>query len=120
MTNVVFVAPYFAETTLRSENVISAAASLQNVRLGLISQDPEDKLPESLRRKLAGHYRVEAGLSRSAIEKATRAMKRSFGSVDRLLGTLEQLQVPPVKFATSSVSPAWAPKPRGIFATKHS
>ena len=91
MTNVVFVAPYFAETTLR---FISAAASLQNVRLGLISQDPEEKLPESLRRKLAGHYRVEAGLSRSAIEKATRAMKRSFGSVDRLLGTLEQLQVP--------------------------
>lgn len=91
MTNVVFVAPYFAETTLR---FVSAAASLPNVRLGLISQDPAEKLPEDLRRKLAGHYRVEAGLSRGAIEKATRAMKRSFGSVDRLLGTLEQLQVP--------------------------
>ena len=91
MTNVVFVAPYFAETTLR---FVSAAASLPNVRLGLISQDPAEKLPEDLRRKLAGHYRVEAGLSRAAIEKATRAMKRSFGSVDRLLGTLEQLQVP--------------------------
>ena len=68
MTNVVFVAPYFAETMLR---FVSAAAGLQNVTLGLISQDPEEKLPGSLRRKLAGHYRIEAGLSRSAIEKAT-------------------------------------------------
>jgi len=91
MTNVVFVAPFFAETTLR---FVDAAASVPGVRLGLVSRDPEEKLPPEMRAKLAGHYRVEDGLSRLAVEKAVLAMTRGLGSVERLLGTLEQLQVP--------------------------
>jgi len=91
MVNVVFVAPFFLETTLR---FVEAAASLPGVRLGLVSQDPEEKLPKGLRSKLAGHYRVEDGVAVDSLRPALHAMRRAFGSVDRILGTLEQLQVP--------------------------
>jgi len=91
MVNAVFVAPYFATTTLR---FIDAAASLPDVRLGLVSEDPEQKLPAELRHKLAAHYRVEDGLTANGLRVAVEAMKVGLGSVDRLIGTLEQLQVP--------------------------
>lgn len=91
MVNAVFVAPFFMETTLR---FIDAAAGLPGVRLGLVSQDPEEKLPQELRSKLSGHYRVEDGVALDSLRPALRAMGKAFGSVDRILGTLEQLQVP--------------------------
>ncbi|MGH9337260.1 MAG: ATP-grasp domain-containing protein, partial [Vicinamibacteria bacterium] len=89
--NVVFVAPFFMETTLR---FVDAAAGLRGVRLGLVSQDPEEKLPPELRSKLAAHYRVEDGVAVESLRPALHAMRKAFGSVDRILGTLEQLQVP--------------------------
>ncbi|HSF18243.1 MAG TPA: hypothetical protein VLK65_22095 [Vicinamibacteria bacterium] len=91
MTNVVFVAPFFMETTLR---FIDSAASLTDVRLGLVSQAPEDELPPRLRAKLSNHFRVDDGISTDALRPALHAMRKAFGSVDRILGTLEQLQVP--------------------------
>ncbi len=91
MVNVVFVAPFFLDTTLR---FVDAAADLPGVRLGLVSQDPEEKLPKGLRSRLAGHYRVEDGVAVDSLRPALQAMRNAFGSVDRILGTLEQLQVP--------------------------
>ncbi len=91
MVNVVFVAPFFLDTTLR---FVDAAASLPGVRLGLVSQDPEEKLPKELRSKLAGHYRVEDGVAADSLRPGLHAMRKALGSVDRILGTLEQLQVP--------------------------
>jgi len=91
MVNVVFVAPFFLDTTLR---FVDAAAGLPGVRLGLVSQDPEEKLPKGLRSRLAGHYRVEDGVAVDSLRPALHAMRKAFGSVDRILGTLEQLQVP--------------------------
>lgn len=91
MPNVVFVAPFFMETTL---HFVQAAASLGGVRLGLVSQDPEEKLPPGLREQLAGHYRVTHGLDSGEILQGVRALGSVLGSVDRLLGTLEELQVP--------------------------
>ncbi|HLE70976.1 MAG TPA: hypothetical protein VJH87_14950, partial [Vicinamibacteria bacterium] len=90
MVNVVFVAPFFLDTTLR---FVDAAAGLPGVRLGLVSQDPEEKLPKGLRSRLAGHYRVEDGVAVDSLRPALQAMRKAFGSVDRILGTLEQLQV---------------------------
>ena len=91
MVNAVFVAPFFAETTVR---FIDAAASTDGARVGLVSQDPEKRLPSSVRAKLAGHYRVDDALDPGSLIPAIEAMHRAFGSVDRLIGTLEQLQVP--------------------------
>jgi hypothetical protein len=91
MANAVFVAPFLLPATVR---FIAAAALLPDVRLGLISQDPEDRLSDDLRSALAGHYRVADGTDPQQIADATREMARHLGSVDRLLGMLEQLQVP--------------------------
>ena len=91
MANAVFVAPFLLPATIR---FIAAAALLPDVRLGLISQDPEDMLRDDLRAALSGHYRVADGIDPQQMADATRLMARHLGGVDRLLGTLEQLQVP--------------------------
>ncbi len=88
---VVFVAPFFFDTTL---HFVDAAASYQGARLALISTDPVDKLPRHLGRRLAGHWRVANALDVDQLVEAIRGLSKKIGPVDRLLGTLEQLQVP--------------------------
>ena len=90
--NVVFVAPFFQETTIR---LLSAVAGLPAVRLGLVSQDAASKLPESVRARLAVHERITRGLAVEDIGAGVRALaSRMGGRVHRLLGALEELQVP--------------------------
>ena len=92
MSDVVFVAPFFLPATLR---FISAVASLDDVRMGLISQDPETKLPAGVRARLAGHHRVDSALDPSQLVAAVRRFEKHFGAQPaRLIGTLEELQVP--------------------------
>jgi hypothetical protein len=91
MPAVVFVAPFFLETTLR---FVRAVAELPGVRTGLVSQDPASRLPADLRHRLAGHRRVADGLEPGQIAAATRELALEIGPVTRLLGALEQLQVP--------------------------
>lgn len=91
MPRVVFVAPYFMDATLR---FVDAVASLPEVSVGLVSADPEDKLPPRLRSRLAGHYRIEQALDPRQLLVATDKLRRHLGGVDRLVGSLEQLQVP--------------------------
>jgi biotin carboxylase len=64
------------------------------VRLGLISQDSIERLPGELRSRLAGHWQVRDGLDAEQIGEAVAALASRIGSVERLLGALEQLQVP--------------------------
>ncbi|QQR72538.1 MAG: ATP-grasp domain-containing protein [Holophagales bacterium] len=91
MRHVVFVAPFFLDTTLR---FVDAVADLADVRLSLVSQDPLEKLPDGLRSKLAAHWRIDDGLAAGQIAGAVEALARRHGPVERLLGALEQLQVP--------------------------
>jgi biotin carboxylase len=91
MPAAVFVAPFFLEATVR---FIAAAAALPAVRLGVVSQDPEQRLPESVRSRIAGHYAVRDATDAQQIADAVRVMARALGGVDSLLGMLEQLQVP--------------------------
>jgi len=91
MPRVVFVAPYFMDATLR---FVDAVASLPEVTLGLVSADPEEKLPPGLRKRLAGHFRIERPLDPAALIHATGKLGEYMGGVDRLVGSLEQLQVP--------------------------
>lgn len=89
--HVVFIAPRFLENTMR---YVRAFASLDEVALSLISEDPEEALPRELRARIAGHYRVPDPLDEGEIERATRAFASAIGPVDRLTGHLEQLQIP--------------------------
>ncbi|MBK8233624.1 MAG: ATP-grasp domain-containing protein [Candidatus Eisenbacteria bacterium] len=91
MTSVVFVAPFFAETTLR---FVQATADLPGVRLGLVSQDPDSKLPPVLRAKLAAHYQVDDALDAGKLVSAVQHLGTRIGPATRILGTLEELQVP--------------------------
>lgn len=90
-THVIFVAPFFMETTLR---FVAGAAQLPGVRLSLVSQDPADKLPPGLRSVLSAHWRVDNALDPEQLVTAAQALSRQLGSPTRLLGALEQLQVP--------------------------
>lgn len=89
MKNVVFVAPFFRPATLR---FVRAVASIEGVRLGVVSQDRIEHMPPELRARIDGHYQVEDALSVAHLARGVRAMQKHFGRVDRLLGTLEHAQ----------------------------
>jgi hypothetical protein len=91
MRTVVFVAPFLLEATLR---FLEAVADLPGVALGVVSQDPFERLPERVRRKVAQHWRVNDALDPSGIVEGVEGIESRLGPVERLLGTLEQLQVP--------------------------
>ncbi len=91
MKRVVFVAPFFMTATLR---FVNAVASLPGVRLGLVSQDRAERLPTAIRKRLHCHYGVRDALDPRQLAKATTALARQLGGVDRLFGALEQLQIP--------------------------
>jgi formate-dependent phosphoribosylglycinamide formyltransferase (GAR transformylase) len=91
MPDVTFVAPFFAETTLR---FVAAAAGLDDVRLSLVSQDPADRVPEALRHRLADFVRVRDALDPMGLVRAVEELRRRGRKVELILGTFEELQVP--------------------------
>ncbi len=91
MPNVIFVAPYFLETTLR---FVEGAARLPGVRFALVSSDPAEKLPDGLRARLAAHWRVTDCLDPGQLVWAAKGLAERIGPPDRMVGTLEELQVP--------------------------
>lgn len=91
MVHVLFVCPFLSPNMLRS---LRALVALDGVRLGLITHDGADRIPESLRDRIAGHYRVDNSGSAEQLVEAGRFYQQKWGRVDRLLSFLEQLQVP--------------------------
>lgn len=90
MPSVVFIAPFFLPVTMR---FVSAVAALPDVRLGLVSQQPLEALAPELRRRLTAFERVPDALDTGHLEAGVKAVARRIGGCDRLLGTLEQLQI---------------------------
>jgi formate-dependent phosphoribosylglycinamide formyltransferase (GAR transformylase) len=90
MPAVIFIAPFHLPVTMR---FVQAVATLPDVRLGLISQEPPEKLAPELRQRLAAYQRVADALDVGHLEAAIKAVAPRLGGVDRLLGTLEQLQI---------------------------
>ena len=91
MHDVTFVAPFFAETTLR---FIAAVAGLEGVRLSLVSQDPSDRVPPELRHRLADFVQVRDALDPQLLLRAVEELRRRGQKVQLILGTFEELQVP--------------------------
>ncbi|MFT5140644.1 MAG: hypothetical protein ACI9H8_001273 [Lysobacterales bacterium] len=89
--HVIFVAPFFLQTTLR---FVNGAVRLPGVRLSLISQDSADSLPAGIRGQLAGHQQVNDALDGQQLADAARLLSQKLGPVERMIGALEQLQVP--------------------------
>ncbi len=91
MRNVAFVLPYVFET---SHRFLRAALSLPGVRVGVISGEPLERLGPDLARRVAGHWRVKNPLDAAELVRGAEGLARQMGSVERLIGVLEQLQVP--------------------------
>jgi len=92
MRNVIFVAPFALDATMR---FVKPAAEIEGVRLGIIGQEPAENLPRELREKLVAHAKVDDAMNVNQLLEAVRQTARSMGGkVDRLVAILEQLQVP--------------------------
>jgi biotin carboxylase len=86
-----FVAPYLMPATVR---FVATAAQLPGVRLAMVTTAPAEQVPPDLARHLAGHWRVDDALDPRQIADAVAGLARQLGPVRRLVGALEQLQVP--------------------------
>src|SRR5437773_11605560 len=86
-----FVAPYLLGTTMR---FVEAAAGLPDTELALITCDPESRVPDGLRPRLAAHWRIDDPFDAGQIAAAAEAIGQHIGPVQRLFGVFEQLQVP--------------------------
>ncbi|MDC3379493.1 ATP-grasp domain-containing protein [Planctomycetota bacterium] len=91
MVNVVFVAPYFGANILQC---MQAFCALDDVRLGIVTHEAEERVPTALRPRIAGHYRVQNSLDPDQLINAGRAFQKEWGTVDRILGYMEQMQLP--------------------------
>ncbi len=91
MPNVVFVAPYLLEATLR---FVDAAVSLDGARVCLITSESPDKVPPETATGLGAYVQIEDCFDVDALTAGVRAGASKLGSVDRLVSILEDLQVP--------------------------
>ena len=91
MANVVFVAPYALEATAR---FVDAVAHVPGAQVGLISSDPLEAFPASVRLATAAHWRIDDCLDADRLTEAVTTIGGHLGSVDRLVAILENLQVP--------------------------
>ena len=89
--NVLFVAPYYGANILQC---LDALASMSDVRLGIITHESEANLPERYRGRVVGHYQVRDCLDAEQLTAAGKAFQAGWGRVDRLIGFLEQMQIP--------------------------
>lgn len=86
-----FVAPYLLDATTR---FVQGALRVPDTKLALVTCEPQERVPASLREGLAGHWRIDDPLDAGQIAAAVQGLGRHLGPVQRLLAVLEQLQVP--------------------------
>lgn len=79
------------EATLR---FIDGASHLPGVSLTVISEDPAELMPAGIRRRLAGHWRIDDALDPQQLVDGARQLERRFGKATHFIAALEQLQVP--------------------------
>ena len=91
MRHVAFVVPYLFETSLR---FLRGALTLPGTAVSVISTEPIERFDRRVRDGLAGHWQVGDALDPTQLVTACRGLSRQRGPVQRLIGVLEQLQVP--------------------------
>jgi biotin carboxylase len=86
-----FVAPFLLPATAR---FVATAAKLPDVSLAVITTEPVEGLSPELKEHIDGHWRVDDPLDPQQLVWAVRGLSQQVGPVERLVGALEQLQVP--------------------------
>ena len=82
MLNVVFVAPFLMDTTLR---FVRETARLPEVRVALVTQQGAERVPADLRKRVVVE-RTDDALDPDSIAEVTRTFAAREGGVPRLLG----------------------------------
>src|SRR4051812_10475250 len=88
---VIFAAPWFSENATR---FIEATVNQRDVRVAVISQEPQEHLAAHLRDRIAAHWKVEDIFDAGQLAHAAQQLSKHFGPIHRLFGAYEQLQVP--------------------------
>ena len=91
LRHLAFIAPRFLENTNR---FVAAFAQLPGLALSLISEDGPSSIPPEVRPHVMGFERVSNPLDGTQLTQAVKNLSRAHGPVDRLVGALEQLQLP--------------------------
>lgn len=89
--HVVFIAPRFLGNTLR---YVTAFAGVEGITFSVVSSDAADAIPEAIADRITGHYRIDDCMDPVQLTEAVGWLHRVVGKVDRLVGMLEELQLP--------------------------
>ncbi len=87
---VIYVCPFFSENT---KLFLNALVNMPEIRLGVISQEPQELLPYEMYSRFAGHWQVKDCLDTDHLHWAAEGLSRMFGKIHRILGPTEQIQV---------------------------
>ncbi|MEN9816535.1 MAG: hypothetical protein RLZ32_415 [Gemmatimonadota bacterium] len=88
---VVFVAPVFSPAATQ---MLAAAVEEPGVRLGVIAQEPLERLAPAVASRVVGHWRVADVTRPDQLRGALTALGERHGPVARAFGAYEQLQHP--------------------------
>lgn len=86
----VYVTPFFTENAIIFMEHLSR---IEGARLAVISQEPQEILPEKLRSRFAGHWRVPDCLETEQLRWAVEGLQKRLGKVERILAANEHIQV---------------------------
>lgn len=90
MPVVIIVTPFFTDFVNRT---IQATAALPGVRLGVISQAPQEELALEVRACIAAHWRTDSVLDSGQIVHAAQRLASHLGPIQRMFGPSEHIQV---------------------------
>lgn len=91
MRSVVFIAPLFREG---SNRFLRAFAGVRDIKLGVLSMEPADRIEPALKAHIDAHYQVRDCMDAGELVRGTRGLAQMMGGVDRLVCHLEELQIP--------------------------
>lgn len=112
MRNIVFVAPFPLETTMRFAR---AAAKLKQVRfLGVLQEEPKGRD----RKMFDDVVTVKDGLDTKQLARGIDALRKKYGAPDRILGILEPLQVQLAELRAHFRVPGTDPRTADLFRDK--
>lgn len=87
---VIYVTPYFQEWAVGE---LRAILDLPSVRAAVVSQDSEDRLPDDLRSRIAGHWRIDDTQRGDQVVWAARELRQRFGPVTHIISGQEHTQI---------------------------
>lgn len=88
---VIFATPFFSPNIM---DTIQAFIRLPGIRLGVISQEPQEVLSADVRSGFAAHWRVQDALNAEQLTWAASELSKRNGPIHRLIAANEQIQLP--------------------------